>query len=148
MALVKLDLSPDRTTLRQFGYIALGAFGLLGVWTMYRQALLGFSLSPGFATALGGGLLALAVICGALAFVAPERLKPIYVGMIVVTFPIGFVVSHIILAGLYYLVLTPIGLIMQARGYDPMHRRFEPESSTYWTERKPRTDVRDYFKQY
>lgn len=148
MALVSLDLSPDRKTLRQFGVIALVFFAGIGAYVMWRHHLLGFDLPEDLATSLGTGLVALGAVSGLLAALFPPALRWLYVGLIVITFPIGFVVSHVILALLYYLVLTPIGLAMRLFGYDPMHRKLEPEAATYWVERAPRTNVQDYFKQY
>jgi multisubunit Na+/H+ antiporter MnhE subunit len=45
------------------------------------------------------------------------------------------VVSPILLAGFYYLAVTPIGLVLRLLGKDPMRRR--PGPGTYWVERKP-----------
>lgn len=148
MAFAKLDLNPDDKTLRQFGIIALFAFGALGAWTLWREAILGIHLSPGTANVVGGSLLAVGVLSGVLAMVAPRLVKPLFVGLTVVTFPIGFVVSHVILALLYYAILTPFGLAMRAAGVDPMQRRFDPRATTYWEKKTPRTDVRAYFRQY
>jgi hypothetical protein len=45
------------------------------------------------------------------------------------------IVSPVLLAGFYYLAVTPLGLIMQLIGKDPMRRKRSPGS--YWIERKP-----------
>ena len=148
MALVKLDLNPGRRTLRQFGIIALVFFGAVGAWTLYRSTFLGFELEPPATTILGGTLVALGALSGLLALVAPAAVRPLYVGLVVITFPIGFVVSHVILAVLYYLVLTPIGLLMRLFGYDPMQRRLDPAAPSYWEDKAPVTDVKSYFRQY
>lgn len=148
MALVNLNLDPDQKTLRQFGFIAFFAFGALGGWTLWRSSILGFELSPGTAQTVGGVLAGLGVLAGVLALVAPKAVKPLFVGMTLLTFPIGFVVSHVILALLYFVVITPIGLIMRLLGHDPMQRRLEPQAATYWVRKEPVTDVRAYFRQY
>lgn len=148
MALVNIDLNPDSKTLRQFGYIALVAFGALGLFTWWRSGLLGFTFSEGTAATVAWVLGGLGVVSGLLATVFPPAVKPIYVGMTLLTFPIGFVVSHVILVGLYYLVLTPVGLLLRIFGKDPMQRSFEPDATTYWEKKAPITDVRSYFRQY
>ncbi len=38
-------------------------------------------------------------------------MRAVFVGMSYLAWPIGFVVSHVILALVYYLVFTPIGLV-------------------------------------
>ena len=69
----------------------------------------------------------------------------IYLGMAYAAFPIGLVISHAILAAVYYAVLTPIGLLMHLVGRDPMRRRFDPQAESYWIERKPDEDVQPIF---
>ena len=46
-------------------------------------------------------------------------------------FPIGWVVSHLLLGVVYFLVLTPIGLTLRALGRDPLERRFDQSASSY-----------------
>jgi len=58
------------------------------------------------------------------------------------------VVSFVILAAIYYAVLTPIGLLMRLVGYDPMCRRRDANAASYWTSREPVDDVRRYFRQF
>ena len=62
---------------------------------------------------------------------APSVIRPFYLVLIRVTYPIGWCVSHLMLAVMYFLVLTPIGFLLR-RFHDPMERRFEPETSSYW----------------
>jgi hypothetical protein len=45
------------------------------------------------------------------------------------------VVSPVLLAGFFYVAVTPIGLIMQLLGKDPLRRK--PSHGTYWVERRP-----------
>jgi hypothetical protein len=63
-------------------------------------------------------------------------------------YPIGWVVSHVLLALIYFGVLTPIGRIMAVCGYDPMERRFDRAASSYWIEREPNRDASRYFRQF
>lgn len=65
-------------------------------------------------------------------WVIPIVRRPIHVGWMYAAFPIGWTVSHLLIALVYYLVLTPIGLLMRAAGYDPLQRRFDRTAATYW----------------
>jgi hypothetical protein len=47
------------------------------------------------------------------------------------------VVSPIALAIVFFLVVTPTGVIMRLLGKDPMRLRYEHESETYWIKREP-----------
>lgn len=145
--MVKLDLDPAPNVLRQFGFIALGAFGVLG-------GLLYWHVLP-VARALGGAapvvafvLWSIAVASGLLSLVAPRGNRPLYVALSVVAYPIGFVVSHIVMGIFFFGILTPLGLVFRLLGRDALHRRFEPGAATYWVPRKPTEDVKRYFAQY
>lgn len=68
--------------------------------------------------------------------------------MAYLAFPVGLVVSFLILAAVYYLVLTPTGLVMRPVGYDPMHRRFDAQAGSYWSPRQSPRDPGRYFRQF
>jgi hypothetical protein len=52
------------------------------------------------------------------------------------------------MAAIFFLVITPIGLMMRACGRDPMQRRFDPAARSYWKRRSPDRDMRSYFRQF
>ena len=81
-------------------------------------------------------------------YAVPPLRRPLYVGFMVAVFPIAWVVSNAILAATYYLVLTPIGLMMRLAGRDPMRRTLLPGATTYWQERRAGGDAARYFKQF
>jgi ABC-type uncharacterized transport system permease subunit len=68
--------------------------------------------------------------------------------MMAVALPIGFVVSTILMMVIYYLIMTPIGLVMRIFGYDPMRVRPAAGTESFWIERPRSSDVRRYFRQY
>ena len=81
-------------------------------------------------------------------YLFPSLQRPLYRGWMFSVMPIGWIVSHLLLSVIYYLLLTPIGLIMKAVGYDPMRRKLEPNQETYWVNRQKSEDPQRYFKQY
>jgi len=50
------------------------------------------------------------------------------------------VIQPVVLALLFFLAIMPTGLLMRLFGKDPLTRRFEPESNSYWIERPSGTD--------
>jgi len=72
----------------------------------------------------------------------------LYVGLTLLTFPIGFILSHVLLAIVFYLVITPVGLVMRLLGRDPLQRKFNREASTYWVDHAEPKSVEEYFRQY
>lgn len=64
-----------------------------------------------------------------------------------VTEPIGRGISLALLTGVYFAVMTPLGLIMRLFGVDPARRRWQPGSSTYWVPHPRRSDD-SYFRPF
>jgi hypothetical protein len=81
-------------------------------------------------------------------YLVPSIRTPTYRAWILSVMPIGWVVSHVLLAIVYYVVLTPIGLILRILRYDPLQRHFDPSAPTYWIEREPHIDSERYFRQF
>ena len=65
-----------------------------------------------------------------------------------VSLPIGWVSSHVLMACLFYLVVAPIGAVMRIFGYDPLARRFDRSRKTYFTRRDHPSELSRYFKQF
>jgi hypothetical protein len=63
-------------------------------------------------------------------------------------FPIGWVVSHVVFAAVYYLVFTPIGWLLRASGHDPMERQWDRAAMTYWKRRGEAPEAERYFRQF
>ncbi len=147
MAMIELNLNPPPKTLRTFGLIGVVGFGLIGAMFFWQFGL-GKLPSADAARITAYVLWALGAYCGLFAAVAPLAIKPIYVILTIVTFPIGFVVSCLVMAIVYYLVLTPVGLVFKLIGRDCMNRRFDPTAETYWIERRRPDSVKRYFRQF
>jgi hypothetical protein len=98
---------------------------------------------------LARGLWIAAVAVPVVGWAVPSFMRLVFVGMSYLAWPIGFVVSHVVLALVYYGVLTPIGLLMRIFGYDSMKKKFDPETATYWVKRSTTpADAKTYFRQF
>ena len=145
--LIDFDLRPDRRTLRQFGFIALVGFGLLALLAWLETAIFALGLGEArtwVAATLGG----IGLLSALLAVLAPAANRPLYVALTLIALPIGFVLSYVILGGLFYLVITPVGLLLRLTGRDPMGRRFLRGESSYWVDARPPRPKESYFKQF
>jgi hypothetical protein len=142
--MLKLDLDPAPAKLRQFAFVAVPGLPLIAV-VVLRIAGHGWAFGhPAVLAALGVGILqALALLAG---FRGPSR--ALYVVLMLVALPIGFVLSHVLMAAIFYLVITPIGLIFRLLGRDAMCRKKEPGRVSYWTDRGPARSPASYFKLY
>ena len=136
MTLLRINTNPSRRQLLVFGLAWLVVFGCLSVRLWYKDL---HPLSLGFG--------ALTVTVPLVGLIWPRWLRLVYIALTYATYPIGFVVSHVVLAALYYLVLTPIGIVMKLFGHDPLARRFESKSTSYWQRRETSKTSDSYFRQ-
>ncbi len=139
MALIALKTDPSRRDLVLFGCVWAPLFcGVLGVAV--------WDAGDGNSTAFAmWGVGAVVAFIGAL---RPRWIRPLFISGIYLTAPIGWVVTHAILAFLFYGVVTPIGLVLRLTGREPLKRRFEPQSDTYWVAANRDRDVEGYFRQF
>ena len=145
--MIEIDLSPDATTLKQFGFIALFGFSFLAAIAWFE--LLVFSFGLGDARPyVAAGFAALAVISLVFSLIAPKANWPIYVGLTILAYPIGFVLSYVIMGFLFFGMITPVGLFFRLTGKDLLERRFDPEAKSYWRDPRPRRGKESYFRQF
>jgi hypothetical protein len=106
---------------REFGLTVGGLLTLIGAWWLFRGKLISLAhlaIPMGMALTLLG-------LTYPRSLVLPNK------AWMTLAEGIGFVSTRIILAFVYFLVLTPTGLIKRAMGWDPLHRRTESRES-YW----------------
>jgi hypothetical protein len=117
--------------------MVLAVFGVVGGVVLWRLEALGA------AQALWsiGGVFALVYYT-----VRPLR-RPLYNVWMGLTRPIGWAVSHLVLAVVFYALITPIGSVMRLFGRDALERRFDPAAQSYWAARDPGDDTARYFRQ-
>jgi len=139
VSVVQINTDPTRRQLNQFGFIWMGFVAFFGAVAFFKFH------NP----LLARGLWVAAVVVSIVGWVFPRFMRWVFLGMSYLAFPIGFVVSHVVLAVVYYLVLTPIGLLTKLFGYDSMKRRFDPEAKSYWVERPASgAEAKRYFRQF
>ena len=111
----------DRKGLREFGLvtggIVGGLFGLFFPWILERPI-------PRWPWVIFGvlGLMALAI---------PMALGPVYKGWMKFGLLMSRITTPIIMGVVFYIVLTPMGLIMRLGGKDAMARRLDDKVASY-----------------
>jgi hypothetical protein len=133
-----ISFAPATRVLRQFAGIWLFFFALLAC----VQGLVSHNLAL---AALFG---VLAVVIGIPGLIHPPVIRPVYVGAMVLTFPIGWTVSKVLLACLFYGLFTPVALIFRLTGRDILCRRHRPEKETYWSPKAMPSDPQRYFRPF
>lgn len=145
--LVEIDFNPDARTLRQFGVIAFAGFGTLAGLAFYEKLLFSFGLGDA-RVPIAAAFMALGTIALSFSAIAPSANRALYVGLALLTFPVGLVLSYVIMGALFFLIIAPIAVLRRVLGSDPMHRRYDPDAPTYWVPAGPRRAKDSYFHQY
>lgn len=106
---------------REFGLIVGAVLSLLGIWWLYRGK---FPALAYLLRILGWTLIVLGLVAPRILLTPRKIWMKLAEGM-------AYVSSRIILAFIFFLVLTPIGLVKRAMGWDPLHRR-DASRETFW----------------
>ena len=113
-------LKATTNDLRKFGLLVGGVFCLLGLWFFLRhKSFYWWVLAPGVPLVILGTIL-------------PRSLKWIYVGWMTFALILGTIVSTVFLTLLFYLVVTPTGLVARAVGKDFLSQKLDPNAVSYW----------------
>ena len=75
---------------------------------------------------------ALAVTVGPLGLLFPRAIRPVFIGWMGLAFPIGWVVSRVVLGVIFYGLFTPVALLFRLIGRDVLVLKARPEAATYW----------------
>jgi len=106
--------------LRKFGVTVGGVFMLLGLLLLLRHR-------SSYLSLLGGGAL-----LTAFGVIWPRALKYVYIAWMALAFTLGFVMSNVILTLLFFLLVTPIGLVARLFQKDFLARKWDKRAASYW----------------
>ncbi len=139
MSLVEINWRPDHKELRNFGLIAVVASAVISLLLCMLKG-----LGIQWILIISG----IGIIIFLFSIISDKVSRIIYVGLILVTVPVGWFVSFILLASFYFLLLAPIGLIFRFVGRDPLCRKFDSSAESYWLPRCPPDSNERYFHQF
>jgi len=127
----------EKKQIRKFGLIAFIFFAILCALSIWAQKFLTIYLF-GFLCLLGIGFM-----------VAPILLRPVYTAWLRFAQLINRVITHLILILIYYLVITPAGLIKRLFGGKPLPVKPNRNLTTYWVTRsEPAQPSERFLKRY
>jgi hypothetical protein len=121
---------------REFGLLVGAVFSLLGLWWFYRGK---FAVAAYVFTIAGVVLVLLGAAFPRLLIIPRKLWMKLAEGM-------AYVSSRIILSVIFFLVLTPIGVVKRAMGWDPLQRRSGSRESFWHT--YPARDPNHYERMY
>jgi hypothetical protein len=138
MAIIKLKSDPSDRELRQFAGMLLPLFCVVISALAYARG----------STRTAIGVLTIGLLIGAIGYVRVAFIRPLFLAWIYAAYPIGWVVSHAILAIVFYLLVTPVGWVMKLVKYDPLERQFARSAKTYWAPIEAPLNKTSYFRQF
>jgi hypothetical protein len=138
MAIMDVNWNPSRKELKAFSLLLIVFFAIVA-WLAHRK---GASIETAWMIASGGA------VVGVAGLFSPAFIRVVYVVWMTAVFPIGFVVSNVVLAIVFYGVVTPIGLLAKLTGRNALQLGFDRDAKTYWNPRQQIKDPRRYFRQY
>lgn len=108
-------------------------FGLtIGIACLFVAGWLLFRHRGGVAWLSGIGVLLIA-----LALVAPALLRPLNLAWMKLGLALNAIVSPVVLGIVFFGAITPVALLMRARGRDALRLRADREAASYWVSREP-----------
>ena len=113
---MELKTSSDRS----FGLVFAAVFAIIGLWPLLHEASLRW-----WGLAVAAGFLAVALI-------RPNLLR--HLNRIWTQFGLLLhkIVTPVVMSLLFFVTVTPIGLIMRLFGKRPLQLGFEPQIESYW----------------
>ena len=119
-----------RSTEKNFGIIFSALFFLIGLWPLLNAAEIRI------------WSIIIAIIFLVLAFLKPKLLKPLNHTWIKLGETIGKVIAPIIMALVFFIILTPISFLVRVLGKDLLKLKFSKNNS-YWIKRKENITTMD-----
>ncbi|HXT11017.1 MAG TPA: SxtJ family membrane protein [Candidatus Angelobacter sp.] len=136
MRTLAFETNPSPRVLRQFSAAWLVFFLLLAASQTWRHA-----------NRTAGVVLAAIALLGIIGLIKPKTMRPLFVIASAITFPIGWVVSLVMLAIMFYGIVTPVALFMRLRGRDLLQLRKKDQES-FWIARRGQPPPEQYLKQF
>ena len=76
----------------------------------------------------------------------PIALKPIEKVWMKIAEAMGWFMTRLILGIAFYLIFTPVALIMRLFNKDPLNRKIDKKAKSYWIKRKKETFVKERYE--
>ena len=117
------NIKTNKEEIRKFGFLIGGvliAISIFMLWKTFNQYQLVFIIGILF------------IILG---FFIPRILKPIYIIWMTFATILGWIMTRVILTILFYLIVTPIGLIARVFGAKFLDLSWNKNVKSYWNKR-------------
>lgn len=134
ISIKKIDASPE--AVRKTGRAFLIGFSIIGaVLFLAHSGWFRFDVAQGLHSNGWKWFVGAAVVLFILSRVAYPIMKPIHIGWMTLAFALGWFNTRLLLGIFFYLILTPIGVLLRLFGKDLLDQRIDKRATTYWKKR-------------
>ena len=140
----EVNWHPDTAARRVFAKSLMIGFPGLALFFLIVGRYQSGAWHPTFAMQLGG----IGLGAGALFYTVPAIAKPFYAVWYALACCIGLVVGNVVLALIFYGLVTGIGLVKRLSGNQPIRKTPDPRAKTYWHDAPPTANLKRYFNQF
>jgi hypothetical protein len=127
---------PDVKVLRQFGGLCLAIGAGIVAWQFWRG-------NVDWRSYVAGAL----ALAGVIGLARPLAIRWFYTGWMAAVFPIGWTISKVIIAFMFFGLFTPVAMCFRAIGRDALRRR-KPQAHSLWVPRRQAERASGYLRQY
>ena len=133
-----IDFQPTERKLRTFAGLFFATATTVATWQAWahqRWLIAGMLFIPGAVIAVVGLL-------------RPMSVRSLYVGMMVAGFPMSWMMSHLLLAIVYFGLITPLAVIFRLTGRDTLRLRPSPQALSYLKNKPAPVKSQAYFRPF
>jgi hypothetical protein len=141
LKLEKIDRSPEAVRKTGKAFLIAGCvFGaILFLGRSHVAGWTGWEWGRALESSTWKWFLGVGVALYAVSRLAPSVMTPIHIGWMTLAFLLGWFNTRLLLGIFFYLIITPVGLLMRALGKDLLNEKFDRSAGSYWVkkDRKP-----------
>lgn len=140
----EVNWHPDTAARRVFAKSLMIGFPCLATLFLFAGRLKSGAWNPAFPLQLatiGAG-------AGALFWLAPAIAKPFYVAWYALACCIGVVVGNVLMALIFYVLVTGIGLLKRLGGSRSIRKTPDLRANSYWLDAPVTSNPKRYFSQF
>jgi hypothetical protein len=135
MRLLSINWSPSPNQIKQFGICCLVLLPFLGWWWNVKAVVL-------------AGLGAIGLCLAVAAWFAPRLVRPMFVGLMVVTAPIGMILGELAMTLIFVGIFCPIACVFRWLRRDALKIRMDKKAKSYWQTKQTPQKLDRYFRRF
>jgi hypothetical protein len=85
---------------------------------------------------------------GVVLWLLPAISKPFYLVWYFIASCMGFVIGNLLLSAFFFIIVTPIGLLMRGVGRLSLRKGFDKKTATYWCDAEKMVELKRYYRQF